>query len=212
MAGLAYLTQNPEKIAPGIETLLRKDLNAPAPLPYQILPGASSGKTVGSILGDLGKSLAPLPHTIPSLFYVHFTPNWPQPFEVQVTVLRKGMGALVGTFLYVVPLSKPITRAITLGKAKLRASSSEGFTGDADTIDRLNSNRDLIIQAHKLVVSSTMIGRTTLTIPGSLQIVPRDSGSALVLRRLCKVGLIWGLNVGAKDLFAFIPKLEACLP
>lgn len=211
MPGLYYLTQNPQKVASGIETLLRKDLSAPMPLPYQILPGDGAGTTPGSILGDLGKSLIPLPHKTSSLFRVHFMSNWPRPFEVQVTVLRKGVGALVGPFLYIVPLNRPIANPITLGKAKLRISSSEGFMGDAGTVARVNSHRDVIIQAHRQVVSSTTIGRTTLTIPGSLQIVPRGPGSVLILRRLCKVGMFWGMTVGARDLLTFLPALEASL-
>lgn len=204
-AGLYYLNQDPAKIAPGIEALVHNELASPTPLPYEILPGASEGATVGSVLSDLGKSLLPLRSQTTALFYVHFTPNWPRSFELQVTVTRRGVGALVGTFAYVVPLNKPVKGAVSLGKAR------EGFIGDPETIALLNGNRDLITQAHKLAVSRATIGRVTLTIPQYLQVVPRGSGSVLVLRRLGKPGFFSGFNVGAKDLFAFVPQFEACL-
>lgn len=205
-AGLYYLSQKPEKIAPGIETLVRKELAAPTPFQYEVLPGESSGATAGSVLSDIGKSFVPLKSQTTSLFYVRFNPIWPRPFELQVTVSQRGLGALVGPFAYAVPLNKSVQGTVTLGKGRA------GFSGDVETSALLNGNMELITQAHRLSVTNVLIGRTRLSISQHLQIVSGKSGSVLIVRRLGKPGFWSGFNVGAKDLFAFVSQLEACLP
>jgi hypothetical protein len=128
---------------------------------------------------------------------------------LQVSVTRYGLGAIVGKFAYAVPLNKPVQGKASLGITKL--GSYNGFSGDAATIARLNSSRDLILQAHKLAVSKTTIGNFKLNIPQCLEVVPYKSGSVLILHRLGVPGFFSGANVGAKDLFAFVPQLESCL-
>ncbi len=209
MAGLAYSRPNPDKIAPGIEALLRKELGSSTPLPYQILPGEGEGATTKSVLADIGKAMIMTKQQSSVLFYVYFALDVPRPFELQVSVTRYGMGAVVGRFAYAVPLNKPVQGKASLGVTKL--GSYNGFAGDAATIARLNSSRDLILQAHKLAVSKTTIGNINLTISQRLEVIPYKSGSLLILDRLGVPGFFSGANVGAKDLFAFVPQLEASL-
>jgi hypothetical protein len=209
MAGLAYSRPNPDKIAPGIEALLRKELGSSTPLPYQILPGEGESATTKSVLSDIGKAMIMTKQQSSVLFYVHFALNVPRPFELQVSVTRYGLGALVGRFAYAVPLNKPVQGAVSLEATKL--GSFNGFSGNAVTKARLNSSRDLIIQAHKLAVSKTTIGKFKLSIPHHVEVVPYKFGSLLILDRLCVPGFFSGANVGAKDLFAFVPQLEASL-
>jgi len=209
MAGLAYSRPNPDKIAPGIEALLRKELGSSTPLPYQILPGEGEGATTKSVLTDIGKAMIMTKQQSSVLFYVYFALDVPRPFELQVSVTRYGLGAVVGRFAYAVPLNKPVQGKASLGVTRL--GSYNGFAGDAATIARLNSSRELILQAHKLAVSKTTIGNINLTISQRLEVIPYKSGSLLILDRLGVPGFFSGANVGAKDLFAFVPQLEACL-
>jgi hypothetical protein len=209
MAGLAYSRPNPDKIASGIEELLRKELGSSTPLPYEILPGEGEDATAKSVLSDMGKALIMTKQQSTVLFYVHFALNFPRPFELQVSVTRYGLGAIVGKFAYAVPLNKPVQGKASLGVTKL--GSYNGFSGDAATIARLNGSRDLVLQAHKLAVSKTTIGNFKLNITQCLEVVPYKSGSVLILHRLGVPGFFGGANVGAKDLFAFVPQLEACL-
>jgi hypothetical protein len=209
MAGLAYSRPNPDKIAPGIEALLRKELGSSTPLPFQILPGEGEGATTKSVLADIGKAMIMTKQQSSVLFYVYFALDVPRPFELQVSVTRYGLGAVVGRFAYAVPLNKPVQGKASLMVTKL--GSYNGFAGDAATIARLNSSRDLILQAHKLAVSKTTIGNIKLTISQRLEVIPYKSGSLLILDRLGVPGFFSGANVGAKDLFAFVPQLEASL-
>jgi hypothetical protein len=209
MAALAYSRPNPDKIAPGIEALLRKELGSSTPLPYEILPGEGEGATTKSVLADIGKAMIMTKQQSSVLFYVYFALDVPRPFELQVSVTRYGLGAVVGRFAYAVPLNKPVQGKASLGVTKL--GSYNGFAGDAATIARLNSSRDLILQAHKLAVSKTTIGNIKLTISQRLEVIPYKSSSLLILDRLGVPGFFSGANVGAKDLFAFVPQLEASL-
>jgi hypothetical protein len=170
MAGLAYSRPNPDKIAPSIEALLRKELGSSTPLPNQILPGEGEGATAKSVFADMGKALIMTKQQSTVLFYVHFALDLPRQFELQVSVTRYGLGAIVGRFAYAVPLNKPVQGKASLGVTKL--GSYNGFTGDSATIARLNSSRDLILQAHKLAVSKTTIGNFKLSIPHVWRLYP----------------------------------------
>ena len=209
MAGLAYSRPNTDKIASGIEALLRKELNSPTPLPYQILPGEGENATTKSVLGDMGKAMVMAKQQSVVLFYVHFAVDLPQPFELQVSVTRYGLGAIVGRFAYAVSLNKPVQGRVQLESNKL--GIVKGFTGDSATASRLNSNRDLLIKANKLAVTKSTIGQFKMSIGQYFEIAPHNSGSVLTLHRLGVPGFFSGANIGAKDLFAFIPQLEASL-
>jgi hypothetical protein len=209
MAGLAYSRPNPEKIVLGIEALLRKELGSPTTLPYQIFTVEGTAATAKSVLKDMGNALARTKQQSVPLFSVHFSLLLPRPFEAEVSVIRYGLGACVQRFAYTVPLEKPLQGAVRLGETK--GLSYGGFTGDAAISASLNSKRELVVAANRLAVARTTIGRLKLTIPKHLEIAPRQSGSVLILHRLGVPGFFGGANIGAKDLFTFLPQLEACL-
>lgn len=202
---------NPDKIASNVEKLLRKELGSSTPLPYQIIPVAAESATAKSVLSDIGKALISTKQQANVLFYVHFALDLPRPFELQVTVTRYGLGAILGRFAYAVPLEKPVKGVIGLEVTKgWGYSYNGGFTGEPATIASLNSSRDLINQAAQLRVYTARTGNFTLTIPKYFQIAPHNAGSVLILHRLSQTKL-FSANVGAKDLFTFVPQLEAAL-
>ena len=201
--GLHSISQKPDWIAPRVEAMVRKEIGANGPLPYQILPGASAGATVGSVMADMARSFTHLRYQTTLLFYIHFALSWPCPFELQVSVTQQGLGALVGKFAYAVPLNRPVRGVLEL--------QGYSFVGDPATTARLNSNRPMLAQAHRLARTRSTIGKFRMTIPQCLQILPRNPGSVLVVHRLADPGLLIGANVGARDLLAFVPTLEACL-
>src|SRR5258708_30196268 len=81
MAGLAYSRPNPDKIAPGIETLLRKELGSSTPLPYQILPGEGEGATPKSVFADISKAMILTKHQSDVPFEFYFQPDLPPAVE-----------------------------------------------------------------------------------------------------------------------------------
>ena len=78
--GLHSISQKPDWIAPRVEAMVRKEIGANGPLPYQILPGASAGATVGSVMADMARSFTHLRYQTTSLFYIHFALSWSRPF------------------------------------------------------------------------------------------------------------------------------------
>jgi hypothetical protein len=205
MAGLRYLGQNPEKIAASVEQIVRKELGAPTPIPYQILPGTSGGATPGSLLGEWAQAQLHMTRQAASLCYVNFRLGMPRPFEIQVSIIRQGLGALVGKCVFVAPLSRPVRGPIGLGQAS--RMSAYKFTGEPATSERLNNNRDLLAKAYKLSIPTSTIGRTKITIPRRLEVRPTRTGSVLVVDRLPQTFLFIN-NMGISDLLAFVPMLE----
>lgn len=205
MPGLRYLSQKPENIAPRIEQLVRTELKAPTPIPYQILPGTSGGATPGSLLSEWAHAQMRLSQQVTALCYVHFSLAWPRPFELQVSVIRHGLSALVGKCTFAVPMAKPVRGPVNLEPVSLMGP--KGFTGEPATSARLNGNRELLIKAHRLAISTSTIGRTKITIPHYFQIQPARTGSLLVVNRLAR-SFFFSVNMGIGDMLAFVPMME----
>ena len=205
MASLHYLSQNPENIAPRIEQIVRTELKAPTPIPYRILPGTSGGATPGSLLSEWAHAQIHLSRQVTALCYVHFSLAWPRPFELQVSVIRQGLGSLVGKCTFAVPMAKPMRGPVNLEPINLMGP--KGFTGEPATSARLNNNRDLLVKAHRLAVTRSTIGRTKITIQHYFQIQPTRTGSLLVVNRLAR-SFFFSVNMGIGDVLEFVPMLE----
>lgn len=210
MAGLLYASTNPERIANGVEALLRKEIGSPAPLPYQIFTAQGQNATAKSVLADFGRSLASIKQNSVILFTIQFNLYLPRPFTVQISVTRYGLGAIVSKFAYTVPLNKRIPGAVQLSPT--RFGGGKGYIGDPTVAAWLNNNGPVTVQSHRLAVSKSKIGRYTLTIQQRMEIVPSQSGSVLILHRLGVPGFLSGVNIGARDLLNLVPQIEASLP
>jgi hypothetical protein len=207
--GLSYtLTNKPEKIAPDIEKLLRKEVGAPTPLTWQIQDAGTGGVTVGSLLKDWTYKQEHLRHNAVPLYYIRFALSQPRPFELQVTIDREGLGAIGGILAYAAPLRKPVRGPIRLAPAKLLGYSN--FVGDPETVARLNSTNDLRKLANHLAMTQAMAGKVELNIARYLEILPAPTGSVLLVHSLARTGLL-GISLGAKDLIALANALEAAL-
>ena len=207
MPGLRYLSQKPENIAPRVEQLVRQELGAPTPIPYQIVPGASQGATPGSLFSEWAHAQVRMSYKTNALFHMQFMLAAPRPYELRISILRQGMGALVGTCAFAVPMSKPVRGAVSLEQSG-PLSVQQSFTGEPATAARLNSNRDLLFKARRVSVSASRIGNIKLSIPHCLQVQPSRTGSLLVVHRLGQPGLLFGAKLGIKDLLDFVPMLE----
>lgn len=206
LSSLHYNSQKPEKVAPHVEEAIRQELGAPTPIPYQVLPGASGGATAGSLLSEWAHAQMHMSQQAAPLFYIQFALAWPRPFELQVGILRHGMGALAGRCVFAIPLAKRVPGPLSL--VELKFGQAGGFAGDPALTARLNSNRDLLAKAYGLLATKASIGSTRLSIPHYFQIQPSRTGSLLMVHRLPRPGLLSGANWGVKDLLAFAPMLE----
>ena len=57
MNNLVYGNQDPQKLAAGVEEVVRKDTGSSTPLTYRIVDAAGGSATVGSVLVDVGRAL-----------------------------------------------------------------------------------------------------------------------------------------------------------
>lgn len=208
MPGLHFLSQQPEKIAASVEQLVRKELGAPTPIPYQILPGTSTGATAGSLLGEWAKSQIRMTQQAEALCYVSFNMAWPRPFELQISLIQRGLGTLVGKCVFAVPMAKRVPGPVLL--EKLTLGGPRGFSGEPGLSKHLNSNRQVLAGLYRLSVDSSTIGNTKLTIARHVEIRPTPQGSVLIINRL-PTELLLMVNMGVKDILAFMPTLEAYL-
>lgn len=207
MPGLRYLSQKPEYIGPRVEQLVRQELGAPTPIPYQILPGTSQGATPGSLFSEWAHAQVGMTYKTSALFHMHFALAAPRPYELQISILRQGMGALVGKCAFAVPLSKRVPGAVSLRQSG-PLSVQQSFSGEPAMAARLNNNRDLLFRARRVAISTSRIGRIKLSIPHYLQVQPSRAGSLLVVHRLAQPGFLFGAKLGIKDLLDFVPMLE----
>lgn len=206
LSPLHFTGQKAEKIGPRIEQMVRQELGSPVPLPYQVLPGTSGGATAGSLLSEWAHAQIHLSQQAAALFYIHFTLAAPRPFDLHITIMRHGMGALAGQCIFAVRLSKPVPGPLNLGELKLMGT--RGFSGDPALAARLNSQRDVLAKAYGLVTTTSSIGGTRIHIAHYLQIQPARVGSLLIVHRLPQSGPLSGTNWGIRDMLAFAPMLE----
>lgn len=206
MISLSFLGQNPEKIAPKVEQLVRTELKAPTPIPYQVLPGESTGATPGSLFSEWAHAQVGMRYKTNALFHVQFALSWPRPYELRISVLRQGLGALVGTCAFAIPMSKPVRGAVNLVQAGMLGAP--GFAGEPATAARLNNNRDLLFKTRRITLSTARIGRVRLSIQRYLQVQPSRTGSLLIVHKLAQPGILFGGHVGIKEVLDFAPMLE----
>ena len=210
MAFLLFNTHQPEKIAPKVEELLRKEVGAPVPLAYQLLDAGTGGVTAGSLLRDAGSSILDSKGTV--LFFMQFALPQPRPFELRVTINRSGIGGYVGQLSYAVRLMKPVNGEISIEPPKWFGLGSSKFLGNAEAVARLNKNGKVIKYANDLAVNSGKAGTIDFSIDYCLKILPQTAGSLLILNTVpvqTKMGL--GMTLNLKKVFDFAALLDTSI-
>ncbi len=154
MANTAFGSQKPEKIAPVLEEMLRKEIGAPMPIAYQIMNAETRSVSAQSLLSDYGRMIVGGNET--PLFLLQFTLAMPRPAELQVRVNRQGIGAHVGLLSYAARLVKPIGSEVSLEPPKTFGASK--CIGDPQGIARLNNNGDLLKRLNKLARTESEVG------------------------------------------------------
>jgi hypothetical protein len=210
MTFLLFNTHQPEKIAPKVEELLRKEIGAPVPLAYQILDAGTAGVTRGSLLSDAGSGMLGSKGT--ELFFLQFALPQPRPFELRVTINRSGIGGYVGQLSYVVRLMKPVDGEISLDSPRWFGLVSSKFLGNAEAVARLNKNGRVVKQANDLAVNSGKAGTIDFSIDYCLKILPHAAGTLLILNTVpvqTKMGL--GMTLNLKKVFDFATLLDTAI-
>jgi hypothetical protein len=207
MNNFAYSSHKAEEIGPKVEEIVRGDVGAQAPLPYQIEGGDAGSMTAGKFLGDIASGLFGGKSDV--LFNQHFDFTQPRPAHLQATVNRQGLGAYVGLLLFSTYLQKPVGGEIWLEDPKMFGKSK--FKGDP-AAERLNGNGDLVKLANNFARTEAHSGALKLTIKRFCKIMPQPQGTLLVvgtLPRQIKMG--FSATTDAQDFFNLAQMIEASL-
>jgi hypothetical protein len=180
---LVFGNQQPDKLAAGVEEIVRKDVGSATPLPYRLLDVANGSATVGSVLVDIGNVLGS-GQTAP-LLTVELDLPGAQPATLQAQLIRQGIGAYCGPLVYVFRLAKPVAGEVGLEEHK--SFGTPRFTGDADAAARLNAAKDLAKRTDKVLRSETEMGAIKLRVPRVFRLAPAEGGSVLVLGSLPRI-------------------------
>jgi hypothetical protein len=194
---LVFGNQDPQKLAAGVEEIVRKDIGAPSPLGYRIVDGAGGTATVGSVLVDIGRVLGGGKAT--PLLFLEFDLPGPRPGTLLVTLARQGVGAYCGTLLFLFRLSKVVGGEV--GFEPHKSFGTPEFTGDADAAARLNGAKDLAKKTDRVLRSETDMGSVKVKAPRIFAVAPVDGGSVLTLGtlpRLTSMGM--SATTDAKDI------------
>ena len=208
MNNLVYGNQQPDKLAAGVEEIVRKDLGAPAPLPYRLLDVASGSATVGSVLVDIGHVLGS--GAVSPLLTVELDLPGTRPGTLQAQLIRQGVGAYCGSLVYVFRLAGPVTGEV--GFEEHKSFGTPKFTGDPAVAAKLNGAKDLAKRLDKVLRSETEMGSIKVKVPRVFRLASAEGGSVLVvgtLPRLTSMGM--SATTDAREIVEIAALVEASL-
>jgi hypothetical protein len=188
MNNLVYGNQDPDKLAAGVEEIVRKDIGSPTPLPYRTLDAATGTATIGSVLVDIGHALGS--GTITPLLTVEVDLPGPMPGTLQAQLIRQGVGAYCGALLFAFRSTKTVAGEV--GFEEPKSFGTPKFTGDPGAAARLNGSKDLAKRTNKVLRSESEMGSIKVKVARTFRVTPTDGGSLLVfgsLPRLTSLGM-----------------------
>jgi hypothetical protein len=208
MNNLAYNSQKPDVVGPQVEELLRKELGATAPIPYQVEDEGASRTSLGTILKEgvgtlFGREATPL-------FTLIFNIAQPRAATLRVSLSRQGIGCHAGSLLYSAKLAKPVKGEVSMEQPKTFGASK--FTGNPETGGKLNANGELVKRLNKFARTKANVGGLDIEMPRFVRVAPADSGAMLVvntLPRQTSMGL--GAAMDAPEFLAIAGMVESAL-
>jgi hypothetical protein len=205
---LVYGNQQPEKLAAGVEEIVRKDTGSATPLPYRMLDVAAGKATVGSVLIDIGNVLGS--GQVSPLLTVELDLPSASPATLQAQLIRQGVGAYCGSLVFVFRLPKACAGDVSIEEHK--SFGTPRFTGEPMGAARLNGVKDLAKRADKVLRSETEMGSIKVKIPRVFRLSQAPTGSVLVfgtLPRLTSMGM--GATTDAREIIDLAAAVEAAL-
>jgi hypothetical protein len=205
---LAYSSQNPDKVAPKVEDLLRRETGAEMPIRYEVAPGATERPAVGTVLKEGLALIFGKEETL--LFSLGFDIAQPRPAHLEVHMNRQGVGCHAGALLYSIRLAKPVAGEVWLEDP--RAFGNSKFIGEPQTAERLNGNRELLKAVNRFSRTKSDIGGLSVSIPRFFKIAPADGSAALVAATLGQPHFLgFKMSMGAKEFFEIVKMIEDAL-
>ncbi|WP_058189248.1 hypothetical protein [Terracidiphilus gabretensis] len=202
MNNMAYMGQDGQTVVPKVEELLSKELGISGPI-TSLVEVEGGGVSGASVLRDLGASVFG-GNTVP-LFTIHFQLTQPRLAQLDVHMLRKGLGCVGGPLAYSAVLNKAIPGDV--------AMADDGkFTGDAGFAGRLNGNKDLRKKCEAFAVKKGGLAGAEIEIPRTLKVVSRDGAAQLIAVTLPKSkSMGFSASLGAHEFLELASAVESAL-
>jgi hypothetical protein len=205
---LVYGNQQPEKLAAGVEEIVRKDLGSATPLPYRMVDVAGGKATVGSVLVDIGNAIGS--GQVTPLLTVEIALAGAQPATLQAQLIRQGVGAYCGALVFVFGFAKPVTGEV--GFEEHKSFGTPKFIGDPGLAARLNGVKDLAKRADKVLRSETDMGTIKVKVPRVFRLSASNGGSLLVLGTLPRLtSLNTSATTDAREILAIAADVLAAI-
>jgi hypothetical protein len=205
---LAYNSQDPAKVGPKVEELLRTETGATAPLAYDVESAGVGKSTAGTVLREAVATLFGTSEV--RLFTLNFALTSPRPANVEVHMHRQGVGCHAGPLLYSTQLSKKVGGEVWLGEPKTFGTAQ--FEGDPGTAAKLNASKELCKKADAFARTKTQLGGLDITAPRLLRIGPEGPGSLLVAATLGRPHMMgFKVSMESKAFFELAKMIEDAL-
>ena len=203
MNNLAYMGQDGQTVAPKVEELLRKELAASGPIAFTVEAEGAGGVSAGSVLQDVGASL--FGGKVTPVFTIHFGISQPRPIQLDVHMLRKGLGCVGGSLAYATTLNKQLASPVTF-------DDNGKFAGDADAAAKLNGKKDLLKKCDAFAMKQGGLSGSEVKIQRTFRIAPHEGGAQLVavtLPRSKSMG--FSASLGSKEFLEIVGLIEGTL-
>jgi hypothetical protein len=202
MNNLAYMGQDGQKVAPKVEELLRKELAAGGPIAY-VVEGEGSGISAQSVLKDVGSSL--FGGKVTPLLTIHFDITQPRSTQLDVYMMRQGLGCIAGSLAFATVVSKRLTGQVSFG-------DDGKFMGDADAAGRLNARKDLLKKCDVFAMKEGGLAGSEIKIQRTLIITPHEGGAQIVAVTLPRTkSMGFSASFGSKEFLEIAAQIESTL-
>lgn len=203
MNNLAYSTQDPQKVAPKVEELLRKELAAAGPIAYEVEDAGAGDTGARSMLKDAGTYLFGGDTT--RLLTVHFHITQPRSADLDVHMNRQGVGSYAGSLVFSTVTSKRIADEVSFG-------DDGKFAGDAAAAGKLNASKDLLKKCNAFAVKEGGLTGFEVKFPRLFKIAPSDKGAQIVGATTARSkSMGFSASFGSKEFFELVSLIEATL-
>ena len=200
--------KSPQQINAEIEEALRRELGLTAPLAFTI-EDKSEGRTGRDmLLSDVAATF--VGGSANRLYALNFMLPGVRPTFMQITLLKFGVGTVIGTIFFASDIAKPIAGEVMLENPKTFGSAQ--FVGEAQACAKLNTQPGLCKRADTFARTNVTYGGAIFRIERLFKLQPQATGTRVVATTLPKPPMLGGNAVlFAQEFITLVGLLETAL-
>jgi len=203
MNNLAYSSQDPQKIGPKVEELLRKELGAAGPVSYQVEDAGAADTSAATMLKDAGTFLFGGSST--RLLTIHFHITQPRATDLDVHMNRQGAGCYPGSLVFSTASGKSVGGEVSFG-------DDGKFTGDATVAAKLNASKDILKKCNAFAMKEGGLTGFEIKNQRFFKIAPGEAGSQIVGATMARSkSMGFSASFGSKEFFELVSLIETAL-